>query len=195
MAITTISSRKQEIIEKATALFQKQSYSTTSMRDLAGFIGIEAASLYSHIKSKEELLQTICFTVANNLFEPVKNIARENIAADKKLKQIVRSHIQVLTADTASCAVFFAEWRHLSEPHLAEFLMMREQYEDIFIQVLVKGKQNGIFQFIDAKFTVFALLSSINWLPNWYRKEGQLNPEQIAESVTDVFINGLKVRK
>ena len=50
-----ISNRKQEIIEKATALFQKQGYSATSMRDLASFIGMEAASLYSHIKSKEDV--------------------------------------------------------------------------------------------------------------------------------------------
>lgn len=194
MAINVISNRKQEIIEKATALFQKQGYAATSMRDLAGFIGIEAASLYSHIKSKEELLQIICFQIAEKLFEPVKNIASEHIAADLKLKMFVKSHVEVLTSDTAASAVFFSEWRHLSEPYLSDFLKMRDQYEGIFIKVLIEGNRAGVFHFIDAKFTVLALLSSINWLPNWYKKEGQLSPQEIAENVTDVFINGLKVR-
>lgn len=194
MAINVISNRKQEIIEKATALFQKQGYAATSMRDLASYIGIEAASLYSHIKSKEELLQIICFQIAEQLFEPVKHIASEDIAADQKLKSFVKSHVEVLTNNTASSAVFFSEWRHLSEPYLSDFLKMREQYEGIFIKVLIEGKRSGIFQFIDAKFTVLALLSSINWLPNWYKKEGQLSPQEIAANVTDVFISGLKIR-
>jgi hypothetical protein len=47
---------------------------------------------------------------------------------------------------------------------------------------------------MDAKFTVLALLSSINWMPSWYKPEGKLSPEEIAENVTDVFINGLKIR-
>jgi AcrR family transcriptional regulator len=189
-----ISNRKQEIIEKATALFQKQGYSATSMRDLASFIGMEAASLYSHIKSKEELLQIICFNMADKLFEPVKNIASENLSADEKLRKFVLSHVKVLTNDTASSAVFFSEWRHLSEPYLSDFLKMRDQYEGIFIKVLIEGNRTGVFKFLDAKFTVLALLSSINWLPSWYKKDGQLSPEEIAENVTDVFINGLKVR-
>jgi AcrR family transcriptional regulator len=194
MATNVISNRKQEIIERATELFQKQGYAATSMRDLASYIGMEAASLYSHIKSKEELLQIICFQIAEKLFEPVQHIASENLSADEKLKSFVRSHVAVLTNETAASAVFFSEWRHLSEPYLSDFLKMREQYEHIFIKVLLEGKRTGVFQLIDAKFTVLALLSSINWLPNWYKKEGQLNPEEIAENVTDVFINGLKIR-
>ncbi len=194
-ATEVISNRKHEIIDKATKLFQKQGYAATSMRDLAGIMGMEAASLYSHIKSKEEILQIICFNVATKLFEPVRNVAIENIGDDEKLGKFVKSHVQVLTDDTAASAVFFSEWRHLSEPYLSDFLKMREQYENLFIKVLTEGKNAGVFQFIDAKFTVSALLSSVNWLPNWYKKEGQLSPELIAENVTDVFINGLKIRK
>ena len=194
MATKVISNRKSEIIEKATELFQKQGYAATSMRDLAGYIGMEAASLYSHIKSKEELLQIICFDMADKLFEPVRNIASADITVDEKLKKFVASHVLVLTSNTAAAAVFFSEWRHLSEPYLADFLRMREQYEGIFIKVLIEGNRQGVFHFVDAKFTVLALLSSINWLPNWYKTEGQLKPNEIAENVTDVFINGLKVR-
>jgi AcrR family transcriptional regulator len=186
--------RKQQIIEKATQLFQKQGYAATSMRDLAGYIGIEAASLYSHIKSKEEILQTICFQMANDFFQSLEKIELEKLSADEKLRKAVISHVEVLTKDSAASAVFFSEWRHLSESYLNDFLTMRNNYENKFIQILIDGHKEGIFKKMDAKFTVLALLSSINWMPSWYKPEGQLSPEEIAENVTDVFINGLKIR-
>ena len=194
MIMKTKVNRKQQIIEKATQLFQKQGYAATSMRDLAGYIGIEAASLYSHIKSKEEILQTICFQMANDFFQSLEKIELEKLSADEKLRKAVISHVEVLTKDSAASAVFFSEWRHLSESYLNDFLTMRNNYENKFIQILIDGHKEGIFKKMDAKFTVLALLSSINWMPSWYKPEGQLSPEEIAENVTDVFINGLKIR-
>jgi len=194
MITKTKVNRKQQIIEKATQLFQKQGYAATSMRDLAGYIGIEAASLYSHIKSKEEILQTICFQMANDFFKSLEKIELEKLSADEKLRKAVISHVEVLTKDSAASAVFFSEWRHLSESYLNDFLTMRSNYENKFIQILIDGHKEGIFKKMDAKFTVLALLSSINWMPSWYKPEGQLSPEEIAENVTDVFINGLKIR-
>jgi AcrR family transcriptional regulator len=186
--------RKQQIIEKATELFQDQGYSATSMRDLAGFIGIEAASLYSHIKSKEEILQTICFQMAKDFFESLDSVEIDKGSADEKLKKAIVSHVEVITKDAAASAVFFSEWRHLSEPYLADFLKMRDEYEGTFIKILNDGSEARLFKTMDAKFTVLALLSSINWIPAWYKPSGKLSAKEIAENVTDVFINGLKVR-
>jgi len=186
--------RKQQIINKATSLFQKQGYAATSMRDLASYIGIEAASLYSHIKSKEEILQTICFQMANDFFNSLEKVESADLSADIRLKNAVASHVKVLTKDSAASAVFFSEWRHLSDKYLKEFLDMRNSYENKFIQILIDGYKEGVFKKMDTKFTVLALLSSINWMPSWYKPEGQLSPEEIAENVTDVFINGLKIR-
>jgi len=183
MITKTKLNRKQQIIEKATQLFQKQGYAATSMRDLAGYIGIEAASLYSHIKSKEEILQTICFQMANDFFQSLEKIELEKLSADEKLKKAVISHVKVLTKDSAASAVFFSEWRHLSESYLKDFLTMRNNYENKFIQILIDGHKEGVFKKMDAKFTVLALLSSINWMPSWYKPEGKLTPEEEAEMI------------
>ena len=58
-------SKKDLILQKAAAMFREKGFAATSMRDLAETVGIEAASLYNHIRSKNEILEAICFDVAN----------------------------------------------------------------------------------------------------------------------------------
>lgn len=47
---------RREVTRAALRLLSIRGYATTSMRDLAGHLGIQAPTLYSHYRSKEELL-------------------------------------------------------------------------------------------------------------------------------------------
>jgi AcrR family transcriptional regulator len=67
-------SRKEQIIQKAAKLFKEKGFEAASMRDIAGELGIEAASLYSHIKSKDEILETICFRMADELLKAIEEV-------------------------------------------------------------------------------------------------------------------------
>ena len=73
MAIENIS-RKEQITTAAARLFREKGFEAASMRDIAASLGIEAASLYSHIKSKDEILETICFNMAGKLLKAIDEV-------------------------------------------------------------------------------------------------------------------------
>jgi AcrR family transcriptional regulator len=187
-------SRKQQIEEKATVLFQERGYAATSMRDLAQGLGIEAASLYSHIKSKEEILQKICFRMAAEFFSAWQDVELENSSQAAKMEKAMIAHVKVITKDTDASAVFFNEWRHLSEPFLGDFLAMRDDYEGRFKKILRDGMASGEFKIVDEKFMMLTILSSLNWTHNWYKPEGNLTPEEIGKRLSGLLLNGLKNR-
>lgn len=186
-------SKKKQVELTATELFQERGYAATSMRDMAQALGIEAASLYSHIKSKEEILQNICFRMAKKFFEAMDEaFAQEPASVAEKLERAIVAHIKVITDDTAASAVFFSEWRHLSEPHLSEFLKMRERYEGIFYNILKEGVEKKEFIELDLKFSVLTILSALNWTHNWFRPTGKMSAEEIGRNLASVMLNGLK---
>lgn len=177
----------------ATILFQERGYAATSMRDMAQALGIEAASLYSHIKSKEEILQNICFRMARRFFEAMDEaMMREADTVALKLERAIVGHIQVITADTSASAVFFSEWRHLSEPHLNDFLKMRERYEGYFYNMLKEGVEKGELVDMDLKFSVLTILSALNWTHNWFKPSGKMSAEEIGRSLASLMLNGIR---
>jgi len=52
-------STKEKIMNAAIDLFSKSGYDKVSMRDIAGEIGINAASIYNHFPSKNSILESI----------------------------------------------------------------------------------------------------------------------------------------
>ena len=92
-------SKKETISKNAAKLFRKKGFSATSMRELAVDIGVEASSLYNHIGSKSELLQIICFKVANDFINQINELEQVDISVTSKLEKIIRFHIHKMLED------------------------------------------------------------------------------------------------
>ena len=186
-------SRKTQIDHTATALFRARGYAATSMRELATALGLEAGSLYSHIKSKEEILHRVCFGLAAAFFAGFEEATADAAApVATQLRLAIEAHVQVLTRDGAASAVFLHEWRHLSEPARTEFLALRDQYEAGFRTLIARGLNTGELHAPDAAFAALTLLASLNWLPTWYRPDGKLSPDEIAHRLAEQLLNGMR---
>jgi len=191
MATAIIKNRKQQIHHTAKNLFRERGYAATSMRHIAAELGIEAASLYSHIKSKEEILQLICFELAEQFLKSSDELQRKKLPAKELFRQAVTEHIRIITQNMDSSVVFLHEWRHLSEPFLSDFKLMRKRYEKFFLNILANGEKDGIFINQNEKLTLFVIFSAMNGIYEWFTPKGKLQPEEIAEQMVEVFLNGI----
>lgn len=189
--ITTLS-RKDQIFETAERMFKEKGFMATSMRDIAAELDLEAASLYSHIKSKDEILETICFRMADQFLNGIAEVNDLYFNAEEKLKMAILEHVKILTGDLNASSVFIREWRHLSEPKLAEFKLLRNKYENEFKEILKNGEDENVFQIVDKKFAVLTILSALNWIVEWYKPGGSMIPEEISERLSNFILNGLK---
>lgn len=186
--------RKEQIVDSAALLFKQKGYSSTTMRDLATELGIEAASIYHHIKSKEELLENICFDMANKFISNAKEVNDIYFNAEEKLRLAIKLHVSTITDNQNQSAVFLSEWRNLSEPRLTLFKQLRQQYENQFTIILMEGENEDIFEQVDKKFAVLSILSTINFINEWYKPDGKMNAAEIAEKLSNFIMGGLRKR-
>src|SRR5688572_17463756 len=142
--------RKDVIIAKAAKLFREKGFSATSMRDLAEHVGVEAASLYNHISSKAEILQEICFKVANQFMSHIDEVDNSPMAAIAKIEAILRFHIRQMVEHYEEVYVSDREWKHLTEPYMQNMQSQRRAYRQRIAQIITEGIRKGEIKEIDA---------------------------------------------
>ncbi len=162
------------------------------MRDLAERVGLKASSLYSHFGSKEELLQKICFDTARGYLEGMKAIEESGASATQKVEQLILLHIEIATTDVSSMTIFSDEWRHLSEPYLQEFRMMRRDYERRFGRMLQQGMEAGEFAEMNVTVCLSTIFTSLRWLHRWYPEKRGISVKALEADILRFLMNGLK---
>lgn len=161
------------------------------MRDLASAVGMEAASLYNHIQSKQELLRIICQSVALRYVEGLHQIDLMPISPLEKMERLIHLQVDVITADPQMVAVSHDEWRHLDEKTHAHFVEQRNEYETTLKNWITDAQLAGQIRKLDANLVLFTLLSSLQWLHHWFRPERALHASEIKRQLTDMLLSGL----
>jgi len=186
------SKRKEQIKEVAQRMFRERGYAATSMRDLANEVGIEAASLYNHIKSKEELLLNICLETADEFFIALNQVKDLDMPSDKKLALAIERHIAIVTSNIDGAAVFLHEWRFLQEANFARLKAIRKRYRQEFQRIVQEGVDSGVFKNINPKLYSISVLSALNWIYDWYKPDGDLNQQQLGQHFSYILLEGLR---
>jgi hypothetical protein len=68
----------------------------------------------------------------------------------------------------------------------------RERYAALFLQILEDGVQSGEFRAIDTHSAMLNIIGMCNWMFRWYRHDGRLTPDQIADNMVDLVLSGIR---
>ncbi len=184
--------KKDVILMAAASLFREKGYKAASMRDLAEKVGIEAASLYNHIRSKTELLHDICFNSANLYWEHIIQVERSDMSQLQKVETILRFQIKQMIEHFDERLVADREWNHLTEPYLTSYETQRHNYRKRLNEIITLGVKNGEIKEVNVPSTIWLLLHAISGIESWHRSKTKIEPELLEENMIAILIGGLK---
>jgi AcrR family transcriptional regulator len=186
------STKKEIIIEKAARLFREKGFGAASMRDIAETVGVEAASLYNHIQSKSEILQAICFKVANEFIYHLEEVERNAEPILQKMETIIRFHIRMMLEQYEYVYISDHEWRHLPEPYLSNFLNQRRSYRKRLGDIIEEGIHKNEIKNIEPYVAVLTILSAISGIESWQRSRKSTSAETLEANMVKYLVEGLK---
>ena len=191
-AIRKKASKKGLILQKAAAMFRQRGFAATSMRDLAEVVGIEAASLYNHISSKNEILEAICFEMANHFNTHMDQIEATRQSALSALEAILRFHIRQMIDNYEQVYVSDREWKHLQEPYLSNFQTQRRNYRKRIAQLIEMGIQKKEILPIDSATAVLIMLHAISGIESWHRSKKRISARELEDNMLTILVGGLR---
>jgi AcrR family transcriptional regulator len=184
-------SRKDAITKKGAVLFRKKGFAASSMRELADTIGVEASSLYNHIGSKSEILQNICFTVADQFNRHLDEVERKQEKTVLKLERLIRFHIHMLEDSFDEVYVANHEWKQLKEPYLSNFLNQRKNYEGRLTEIVNEGIRKNELKNIQPQVAVLVILSAVRGLEFSQRHKKSMVGSALENDMVTHLLNGL----
>jgi AcrR family transcriptional regulator len=182
--------RKEQILEEAARLFGRRGYHATSMRDIGEATGMLAGSLYAHISSKEDLLFEIVLQAANQFLDRLEALRALDLSAEERLRRAMRAHVGVVADNLDEAWVFHHEWKALTGERRDGVRRLRRRYEQLWDEIV-----RDLPGAADPRFARLLVLSAANWTYTWYRTEGPLSPDEVADRFSDLLLAGLGTKE
>jgi AcrR family transcriptional regulator len=182
-------SKYEKILSLAPKLIAKEGYDGTSFQEIANEVGLHKSSLFHYFKNKEELLLKILQKpideVNSNLRKIINN---KKLEPEEKFKMAVHNHLKLLTEYIDNVNIYLNEIRSLSRKNQLIYLGKRKRYAKDFMEIVKEMKAKRYFDGLNTKIVTFGLLGMLNWTVKWYKKDGNLNVETIANIFCEMIL-------
>ncbi|TNF81185.1 TetR/AcrR family transcriptional regulator [Pseudomonas sp. ICMP22404] len=179
--LTDPDSARGKLLQTAAHLFRNKGFERTTVRDLASAVGIQSGSIFHHFKSKDEILRAVMEETIRYNTALMRAALAEAGDVRERVLALIRCELQSIMGGTGEAmAVLVYEWRSLSQEGQRQVLALRDIYEDLWLEVLGQAKEAGYIRgdvFITRRF----LTGALSWTTTWFRAEGSLSLDQLAE--------------
>jgi TetR/AcrR family transcriptional regulator, cholesterol catabolism regulator len=182
---------RDQILESAAQVFCQKGYHGASMADIAQAVGLQKATLYHHFGGKQEILAELLDKALAIVTLNMEQVNQTKCSPEEKLHLAMRTYLKMLCEQGNLASVLILEYRSLEKEWYTRHIRNRDRFEKMWRDMVQEGVDKGKFRCESVSITVWALLGVMNWTITWYRPEGKLPAEAIADQFANLFQDGL----
>jgi AcrR family transcriptional regulator len=184
-------SREEVILDAAAALFRKQGFAGTGLRDVAAKAGMLLGSLQYRFPTKESLLVTLMERAIERVTRAVRAAAEGAGDPLDRLRLGLGAHLDVLLSGDDAVYVLLYDWRVLRGSARQRLIRLRDRYEALWDGLAHEAAGAGKLRpGIDLKLLRLFGFGAVNWVATWYRRDGPLSTREIADAFFAMMMYG-----
>ena len=186
------SQRYRAILETAARIICAKGYEGTSMQEIADACKLTKAGLYHHIKNKEHLLIEIMSYGLDVFEEHVLANVRDIADPVERLKRCMDLNVKVVTQRwSKEITIILHENAALGDEGAQRINARKKAYVRFLESSIAEAIARGQFRPVNPTVAAFSFLGMVLWTYKWFRTDGALSDDEIAQGMVDVFFNGL----
>jgi AcrR family transcriptional regulator len=187
--------RREEILQRAAELFDRQGYANTSLDDVARAVGIKREALYYYYRNRSEILLAIIGPQSVALIDGLKRIMATAATPQEKLHGAIRNHLQRFDRYCLEMTVSLRDGLlEATRDVRSEMTRIWKDYERMWTALIAEGQASGAFaRSGDAKMIAFGILGMCNWLARWYNPRKPIGIDELIRTYFDLIGSGLIV--
>jgi len=186
--------KRERILEEAMKLFYQRGFTGTTLDDIAAELGVTKPFIYTHFRSKTELLAALCKPTIEMSLEAVAHAAKMPGSPTTRLHRAVVDFTQVVLSRQANIAIYFREEKSLAPDALAEINALRKKFDRVLSNLLTEGVAAGEFDITDVNLAALAIGGMISWAYTWHRPEGRLALDEMCQRMADLALQMVGAR-
>lgn len=169
--------------------FDEHGYHGTTVRDIARRVGVTVPALYYHYENKQALLvELLLGSMKNALGRCHAAVADAGDDPVDRFSALVECLVLYM-ANRAPLAFLDTEMRSLEPRHREQYIAMRDELEALMQTSVREAVERGEFTTPHPVDAARAVLTMAQAVANWFRREGPLTPQQIAERYVAIALS------
>jgi AcrR family transcriptional regulator len=190
--------KRQEIAEAAIRVFNRLGFQGSSITAVADELGVDRASLYYYIDSKEALFDEVVRTVVERNLDLVRRIQTSKMSPRRKLRDLI---IALMSSYGEHYPLFYIYIRenlsHVSDERSEWSRTMRDlnqQTTDAVIAIIEEGYADKSFRNIgSARVVAYGVFGLVGWTHRWFRPEqSDVSAEEIGKIYAEMVLAGIE---
>jgi TetR/AcrR family transcriptional regulator, cholesterol catabolism regulator len=191
--------KREQILDAAAKVLARRGYAATTLAEIASEVGSAGAgSLYYHFGSREELIEELLRRGVQVAFEESRRAVASLPASASPLRRLeaaIRAHLRAVLVESD-----YARASGRSAPQVppemwsrinADFRRYGKFYDQLIAAAMASRELDPT---VDRSALRMLVIGSINWAPEWYRASGNSTPDQVADLLVRMVVEGVGVR-
>ncbi|WP_227999571.1 TetR/AcrR family transcriptional regulator [Mycolicibacterium sp. P1-5] len=177
----------------ATEVFRREGFSRARLEDVAAEVGINRASLYYYVGTKEELLIALVEEPAREMTRHCREALESDKPADVKLHAALQFYVEDLQ-NHPELFLLFSESQHIAATPGADCISTNaEDYAHTLLAIIEEGVAGGVFRNdLDPPLVMLGILGMHNWIHQWYSPDGRRSLAEIGDVFAEMILSGLR---
>lgn len=183
--------KRDQILEVAERLFYERGFKSTTLDAIAAELSVTKPFIYYHFHNKQDILHVLVHRTMQRNVSVFEGLDIEQGSPTELLRQLCRRTTLMVIDFRTSIAMFWREQKEVPENEKQYMHQMKQRHDGQLRRLLERGVETGEFTVPDPALTVLCIQGMINWTYTWYRTDGRLTPEAIADRIAELAIRSV----